>query len=322
MPSSASGRDQGGTDLLAQGAVDVRGDAPFPPRLIHPRVGRSEATGLSGSTLHGHGLPQRPQSAPRAPTPGTPIFARPWPGAPFCPPQRSWRSPPVPGRLRYPLPSVRGTWGDLELCNDLQNFYLPFCKSCRESCRLRWLARGWGSSRGHRLAVPNSSPAAQPLSCSHILPSSRGETHASLSRHGGLRAPGPSRGRASGSSGASTRLGPRAGRSALSTAASAAPLAPAPLRPCVRSGPAAARSLRAAGGLPPSLGELGAGPRACAASPRTPRGWGLGIGVFLSPALAPLPARPPLPPGWKASPSPWRRLRMACWAPRGPTRGA
>lgn len=52
MPSSASGRDQGGTDLLAQGAVDVRGDAPFPPRLIHPRVGSAAVRGYRAFREH------------------------------------------------------------------------------------------------------------------------------------------------------------------------------------------------------------------------------------------------------------------------------
>lgn len=52
MPSPASGRDQGGTDLLAQGAVDVRGDAPFPPRLIHPRVGSAAVRGYRAFREH------------------------------------------------------------------------------------------------------------------------------------------------------------------------------------------------------------------------------------------------------------------------------
>lgn len=94
---------------------------------------------------------------------------------------------------------------------------------------------------------------------------------------GGRQAPSPSRALPSG---ARTRPHPDPGRSErLLPAASSAGLAPAAaatLRVRERQGPSAPHRLPAAGGLPPSLGELGAGPRACASGAPRPTGRGAG----------------------------------------------
>lgn len=84
----------------------------------------------------------------------------------------------------------------------------------------------------------------------------------------------------------------------LATAASAARPARSPARPCVRSVPPRL-AVRAAGGLPPSLGELGAGPRACAASAPRPAGRGAGNGSLSFPGteLRFLPTLLPRPGG-------------------------
>lgn len=131
------------------------------------------------------------------------------------------------------------------------------------------------------------------MSCSHILPSSRGETHASLSPRGGLRVAGPFPPRAR----SALRWLPGPWPPVLVTASAARPARP-PARPCVRSVPPRL-AVRAAGGLPPSLGELGAGLRACASSALRPAGRGAGNGSLSFPGagLCFLPTLLPRPGG-------------------------
>ena len=245
----------------------------------------------------------RDRSAPPSSYPGIPILSCPRPGpppgAPFCPTQRrTVASHPKKAAASPPLYSrdLRRPGALQQLAEFLSSFLQKLHRKLqtplalqRPGLRQRPPARRPQLLPRRPAFVLLPHPALQPGRNSRIP----------LRRWGAAGAgpfPGPSRlcPRVPASEGA-----PGAGRSKLSTTAACSPLPPP--RPCVRSGPAAARSLWAAGGLPPSLGELGAGPRACAAGPRTPRGWGLGIGVFLSPELAVFPVRTPPPPGWKAS---------------------
>lgn len=193
------------------------------------------------------------------------------------------------------VPSARGTRGDLRAVQQLADFL---------SSLLQKLQRKLSTPLARlRLRLRQQPPAGRPqLLPRHpafvLLP------HPALEPGGnspipvrgwGLRAPGPSQGRAGAALGCLHAVGlHRRLRS--------------PARPGRRRAPVSVRvPLRLAASRPPgafllpSLGELGAGPRACAAGPHTPWGGGLGIRVFLSPALARLPARPPHSPGWKAS---------------------
>lgn len=122
-------------------------------------------------------------------------------------------------------------------------------------------------------------------------------------------------------SGACTRQGGRAGRSTLSAAASAAPLAPAAAPLCALGSRRGSQPPGSRG--PPSLaGGIGGRASRMRRRPAPPRGGGLGIGVF-SFARAGSASCPPSSPAWVESfLSPSRSLWVASRAPRGLARGA
>lgn len=140
--------------------MDVRGDAPFPPRLIHHRR-RSEATGISGCTLRGHGELQRPETLFPLPRPRSPLSLRvPVPvldGRPLLPRSAELpvaRCPEKPAVSPSPF-SVRPTWGDLELCaTTCRISNVPFCKSCKVA--------GCSSSPGAGWVTGSESPTPPP----------------------------------------------------------------------------------------------------------------------------------------------------------------
>ena len=288
---------------------------------------RSDATGLSGRTLRGHGQLEQPQHASPARTRGIPILARPRPGpewAPLPTPLRGaggrLRSQP---RVRCPLALCSREPGPPGTLQQLAEFLSSF---------LQKLRRKLPTPLAHpRLELRQRPPARRPqllprrpafvLLPHPALEPGRKLTHPS-SGMGGCGCQAPLRAKPAVPSGVCTRLGARARGAPRSRRSPPQPRSPSsPPRPCLRSGPAAARSLPAAGGLPPSLGELGAGPRACAGGPH-PVGRGAG-NWSLSFAGAGSASCPPASPAWVESfLSPSRRLWVASWAPRRLPRGA
>lgn len=94
---------------------------------------RSEATGLPGRSLRGHGFPQTPLPVP--PRPGQPYPRCPPPGTPPAHPGGAGGHPQSREGLRCPFPSVGGTWGGGGRPGAVQTttcriFIFPFCKSC------------------------------------------------------------------------------------------------------------------------------------------------------------------------------------------------
>lgn len=242
-----------------------------------------------------------PGSDPRHPYPRS-SPARAGTGAHSYPARRSWWSPPVPARVR--CPSALCSWEPERpgAVQQLAEFLSSFLQKSQ-----RKLSAPVGRPRlGLRQRPPARRPPLLPRRPAFVL-----LPHPALEPGRNSRIPL----RPWGAAGARPLSGPsqRCPRVPARVRADepGAPRSPPPLpqprspppppRPCVRSGPAAARSLPAAGGLPPSLGELGAGRRACAAGPHPRGAGGWELESFLSPGLAPLPARPPPPPGWKAS---------------------
>lgn len=292
--------------------MNVRGDAPFPPRLIHHRV-RSAAI-RRYRTLRAHPAWTRqleqPQHAPRLRT--TPRAAIPTDARARLGPERAPLPAPLGGaggRLRSrsgcgaPLPSPRGSRGDLELCNNLQNFYLPFLQKLQRKlstplCRPRLGLRQRPPARGPQLLPRRPAfvllphPALEPGRNSRIPLRAWGAA-------GARPLSGPSR--------PCPRVPARVWANEPGAPRSRRPL-PQPRSPRRRRrrAPVCARvPPRLAVSRPPGASLLrwgNWGPGVAHAPPaRTPRGGGLGIGVFSLPGLAPLPARPPPPPGWKAS---------------------
>lgn len=261
--------------------MDVRGDAPFPPRLIHHRR-RSEATGISGRTLRGHGELQRTETLPLSlpwsplslpvPVPvldGRPLLPRSAELAVACCPEKPAVSP-------SPL-SARLTWGDLELCvTTCRISNVPFCKSCKVA--------GCSSSLGDDWVTGSESPTPPPPPSLCPARTSCPQAGARLThlcpRVGsrGWQVP-PRTGRAV-PSGGRPALGLPGWRSAPRQ----------PVRPGHRRAPACARSRRGSqfgppGASLPRSGNWGPGFAHAPPAPRAPRGGGLGMAVFLSPAL-------------------------------------
>lgn len=149
----ASGRTRS-TDLLAQSAVDVRGHAPIPPRLIHRRVHSAAIRGYRAPSAHPAWT--RAASAPAArPGPHPALFRL----APELAPARlsvaSGRLPSWPG-CAASSPLLSGLRGAPELCRHLRGCWLPFCKKLQRKlpAPLVAFARSWHSGAGHRLAAP------------------------------------------------------------------------------------------------------------------------------------------------------------------------
>lgn len=323
-------RGRGGTDLLAKGAVDVRGDAPFPPRLIHHRVCSAAIRRYRALRAHPAWTPQleQPQHAPRLRPPAPlPSLVPGWGpnGRPFLPCSAELMVVSGPGKGAVPLcPLLAGagaTWSCATACRIFICLFAKVAEKVVHSARSPEAgapAAATGSPSPTPPPPPSLCPA--PTSCPRA---GAKLTHPS-SGVGGCGRQAPIRAEPAVPSGACTRLGERAGRSTLSTAASAAPLAPAAAAAAPLCALGSRRGSQPPGRRGPPSFAGGIGARASRMrrrpAPRGAGGWELES--FLSPVLAPLPARPPPPPGWKSFLSPSRRLWVASWAPRGLAPGA
>lgn len=201
-------------------------------------------------------------------------------GAPSCPAPWSWLSPAVLKSQQCPRspPSARPTWGYLELCaTTCRISNVPLCKSCKVA--------GCSSSPGAGWVTGSESPTPPP-------PPSLCPARTSCPRAGARlthRCPGvggrgwwvPSR---------TGYVVPSDGCPVPGLACSR-PLPLQPVPPGHRRAPACARSRRGSqfgppGASLPRSGNWGPGLAHAPPAPRAPRGGGLGMAVFLSPALS------------------------------------
>lgn len=160
------------------------------------------------------------RSALPAPTPSISILARPGRGDPPAHLSRADGRLPSQEGGGAPSPLFVGPGGRPGAVQQLAEFLSSLLQKLQRKLPTPLVLPGLGLRQRPPARRPNSSPAAQPLSCSYILPSSRGETHSFLSGRGGLRAPSLSQGPGGGPPAARSLASPCAPRSTLSTAAS------------------------------------------------------------------------------------------------------
>lgn len=309
--------------------MDVRGDAPFPPRLIHHRVFRA--------AIRGYWAPRAHPAWTRATSDAAATLPR------FVPPRASLilaapsrRTPPAhPGGAGGRLPSREGcgvpsplfvgaggeTWSCATTC---RIFIFPFAKVAPQVAHFASSAEAGAPAAATSSQLPTPPP-----------PPSLCPAPTSCPRAGAKNSRIPLR--AWGVAGTEPLPGPR--RRAPGGPHAAEPSRPAlhaldrrlrsPARPRRRA-PACAPvppRLSASGRRgPPSLAG-GIGGRTSRMRCQPPRPAGRGAGNWsLSPALAPLPARPPPPPGGKLAltlaetPGGLRTPRGAAWGAQGPRR--
>lgn len=200
-------------------------------------------------------------------------------GAPSCHARWSWLSPAVLKNQQCPpsSPCARPTWGDLELCaTTCRISSVPLCKSCKVAGCSSSLGVGWVT--GSESPTPPPPPSLCPARTSCPRAGAR-LTHL-CPRVGGCGWRVPSR---------PGHVVPSGGRPALGLACSRPP-PPQPVPPGHRRAPACARSRRGSqfgppGASLPRSGNWGPSFAHAPPAPRAPRGGGLGMAVFLSPAL-------------------------------------
>lgn len=305
--------------------MDVRGDTPFPPRLIHHRVYSAATRGYRA--LRAHPVWTRATSAAVALPPAShPLSSSAGvsAGRPLLSRSAELAVASHPGKVAVPPPlysrDLRRPGAVQQLAEFLSSLLQKLQRKLPTSLALQ--------RPGLRQRPPARRPQLLPRRPAFVLlphpalqPGRNSRIPLRAWRAAGARPPRP-RAELAVPWGACTRMGPSAGRSTLLTAASVARLAPATAAPLRALG--SRRGSQPRGRRGPSSLAGGIGGRASRMRRRPPHPAGRGAGNWsLSFAGAGcVSCQPSSPASVESFLSPSRGRRVASWAPRGLTRAA